>query len=584
MSVSRNAAIMSKTPRSFILLALFVLLAATAHAESVTVTWDQNTEPDVTGYVVFWGAQTGVYTEHSPTVSVTSYTVDNLVAGQTYHFAVQAVSSTGLTSPLSEDVTYTVPGGSPTGLTEAQWMAKFSLTDMTGDVDGDGVINRDEYMAGPDPTLPNTWMLAEGRTDPFKARLAITNPGTDQAEITVTFLCEGMTPVVQQYTIPGLSRKTVLMNDVPGLDWVSVSTEISTQRGGVVVERTMTWNGADKTESAHTGKAVSRPSSTWYFAEGDARLFETYLLLANTHAFDVNVEVTYLLDNGQTVGGAYLVPANRRYTVYTNSVPGLEGASFAMNVVASAPINAERAMYFSTSTTYYKGGHDSSGTEAPSTTWFIAEGRTGPTFQEYILLSNPNQAATTATIRYLTPGGTAATRDYAVGPMSRRSILVNEIPGLAYSDVSASITSTLPIVAERSMYWPGTWGQWLEGHNSMALSRIGTKWALAEGETGGIHNAISYILLANPTSQDATVTLTILRDNGLAPIVVNKTVKANSRQTVNSTQVPLGSGETFGAIIESTNGVPIAVERSVYWDGAGKAWIAGTNETGVLLK
>jgi hypothetical protein len=575
---------MSKTSRSFILLALLVLVASPLYAGSVTVTWDPNTEPDVTGYVVFYGTQSGVYTFSQAVGNVTAATIDDLSAGQTYYFAVQAVSTSGLTSPLSNEVSTTIPTTSPTGLSEPQWMAKFGVTDMTGDADGDGVTNREEYLAGTDPTLPNTWTLAEGSTGFFNARLAITNPGTDPSEITVKFLREGMTPIVQQYTIPGLSRRTIRMNEVPGLSYISVSTEITTQRGGVVVERTMTWNGADKMESAHTGKAVSKPSTTWYFAEGDARLFDTYLLLANGQAFDVNVDVVYMLDGGQPVRESYVVPANRRRTVYTNNVPGIGRASFSMNVLASAPINAERAMYFSAGDTYYKGGHDSPGAEAPSTTWFIAEGRTGPLFSEYILLCNPGTASANATIRYLTPGGSVVTRDYALAATSRTSIFVNDIPGLAATDVSASITSTLPIVAERSMYWPGAWGQWQEGHNSVGLSTIGTKWALAEGETGGVHNAISYILLANPTNQDASVTVTILRDDGLPPIIVYKTVRANSRQTMDSTQLPLGSGESFGAVLESTNGVPIAVERSVYWDGAGKTWIAGTNETGVLLK
>ena len=464
-------------------------------------------------------------------------------------------------------------------------MAKFAVTDMTADTDGDGVINAGEYATGTDPNIPNTWMLAEGATGNFNARLALTNPSTDKAEITVKFLLEGKAPVIRQYTVPGFSRRTVRMNEVPGVDWNSVSTEVTTQRGGVIVERTMTWNGVDKTESAHTGKGIARPSTTWYFAEGDARTFDTYLLLANGHATDVTVDVEYLLDSGQTVRESYVVTANRRRTVYTNNVPGLYGASFAMTVRASQPIHAERAMYFSTTSTFYKGGHDSSGAEEPSTTWFIAEGHTGPMFSLYLLLSNPNPAASVATVRYLTPSGTVITRSYTLAPTSRNTVFVNQIAGLGYTDVSASITSTLPIVAERSMYWPGTaWADWNEGHNSLGLSKIGTRWGLAEGETGGVHNAISYILLANPGSQDASVTITILRDNGLPPIIVSRTVKANSRLTMNSLEVPLASGETFGALVESTNGVPIAVERSVYWDGAGKSWIAGTNETGVLLR
>ncbi len=127
-------------------------------------------------------------------------------------------------------------------------------------------------------------------------------------------------------------------------------------------------------------------------------------------------------------------------------------------------------------------------------------------------------------------------------------------------------------------------GSGTEGHNSIALSAIGTSWALAEGETGGAKNTVSFITMANPNNQDATVNVTIIRANNLPPLSVTKTVKANTRLTLSSMELALGSGEVFGAVIDSTNGVPIAVERSMYWDSPTRAWSAGTNETGFLLK
>jgi hypothetical protein len=53
---------------------------------------------------------------------------------------------------------------------------------------------------------------------------------------------------------------------------------------------------------------------------------------------------------------------------------------------------------------------------------------------------------------------------------------------------------------------------------------------------------------------------------------------------VDSTELGLTSGEQFGAVVESTNGVPIAVERSMYWDASGLHWSAGTNETGIRIR
>jgi hypothetical protein len=41
--------------------------------------------------------------------------------------------------------------------------------------------------------------------------------------------------------------------------------------------------------------------------------------------------------------------------------------------------------------------------------------------------------------------------------------------------------------------------------------------------------------------------------------------------------VPELHDESFGARIEVTNGVAIAVERSLYWDANGIFWAGGTN-------
>ena len=362
-----------------------------------------------------------------------------------------------------------------------------------------------------------------------------------------------------------------------------MSAEVTTQRGGVLVERTVTWGGPEMMDSAHTGKAVDSAKTAWYFAEGDTGVFDTYLTLANAGSVDASAVITFFLASGQTVRSSCVVPANGRQLVHLNTIPGLNQVSFGMYVDATSPIAAERTMYFSTPDTTAKGGHESSGVAAPSRKWFLAEGQTGTVFAEYLLLANPNTLPAIATVNFLTPSGTSVTKAYQIAPTSRMTITVNDIPGLEDTEVSAVVTSTLAIVAERSMYWPGTWGQWYEGHNSAAMPALGTKWVLSEGETGGPHNVVSRFLLANPNSQDAAVTLTLLRDNGLAPVAVQATVKANSRMTLSSAEFPLQWGEQFGTVVESTNGVSFAVERSMYWDGEGKTWIAGTNETGTLI-
>jgi autotransporter-associated beta strand protein len=145
------------------------------------------------------------------------------------------------------------------------------------------------------------------------------------------------------------------------------------------------------------------------------------------------------------------------------------------------------------------------------------------------------------------------------------------------------VSSDLPIVSERSMYWRGESAPFGEGHNSSGVTSLATRWGLAEGRVGGPRDFVTYILLANPGATAAQVEVTLLPERG-APIVRTYTVPPTSRFNIDVRSVApeLGDG-SFGALIETVNGVPIAVERSMYWNAAGVFWAGGSNALGTPL-
>ena len=96
------------------------------------------------------------------------------------------------------------------------------------------------------------------------------------------------------------------------------------------------------------------------------------------------------------------------------------------------------------------------------------------------------------------------------------------------------VDSDVPIVAERSMYWPGRRDDWTEAHNSAGATETGTVWAVAGGEEGGAYQAQTYVLIANTSAFAGTARVTVLRENG-APLTREVTLDANSR-----TNVPIG--------------------------------------------
>jgi hypothetical protein len=78
---------------------------------SAILTWNSNSEPDLAGYKMYVGTQSGLYTfPGSPFTigSITSYTIINLPAGQTYFFALSAYNTAGNESPLSTEVSKSI--------------------------------------------------------------------------------------------------------------------------------------------------------------------------------------------------------------------------------------------------------------------------------------------------------------------------------------------------------------------------------------------------------------------------------------------------------------------------------------------
>ena len=94
----------------------FLLLFAGARVEanSVTVAWDRNPEPDVAGYTLFYGTQSGQYSVSIQAGNVTQITLPSLPDG-TYFFAVQAYNASGFASPLSGEIRADLGTGMSTG-------------------------------------------------------------------------------------------------------------------------------------------------------------------------------------------------------------------------------------------------------------------------------------------------------------------------------------------------------------------------------------------------------------------------------------------------------------------------------------
>jgi hypothetical protein len=108
-------ALVGRTAIFAVMAAFFAGLPGVAQtAQSVTLRWDANPEPDVAGYRVYYGTSSGKYSQSNDVGNVTGTTISNLTAGQTYYFVVTDYDTSGLESLPSNEVAYSVPSPTPT--------------------------------------------------------------------------------------------------------------------------------------------------------------------------------------------------------------------------------------------------------------------------------------------------------------------------------------------------------------------------------------------------------------------------------------------------------------------------------------
>jgi hypothetical protein len=101
----------------YIIAALYCL-AYMLLADTVTLAWDANPEPNLF-YRVSYGLASGQHVTDLPLVTGTETTTPLLLPGTTYYFIVRAVNSKGLMSPPSNEVVYTLPLPNEKGWTVA---------------------------------------------------------------------------------------------------------------------------------------------------------------------------------------------------------------------------------------------------------------------------------------------------------------------------------------------------------------------------------------------------------------------------------------------------------------------------------
>jgi kumamolisin len=200
-----------------------------------------------------------------------------------------------------------------------------------------------------------------------------------------------------------------------------------------------------------------------------------------------------------------------------------------------------------------------------STTWYLAEGHVGNHFQEYLTLEDPSASSSAhVTINYLLRGKPSFSQSVTLSPSTRTTITVNSVLNVATNasagqDVSLYITSDIPIVAERPIYFTYM-GNTPGGSDIVGQTAPGQHFFFANGETLAGYG--TWITALNPIGQP-TATVTVSYYSGGALIGQSSmTIPGGQRNTLmaNNTLPP---GKQFYIQVDSTQ--PIVVERPMYF-------------------
>ncbi len=307
----------------------------------------------------------------------------------------------------------------------------------------------------------------------------------------------------------------------------------------------------------HSSAGAAQPSPDWYFAEGyTAEGYDTYLLLSNPGESGVDARIYFNKESGEVLEQVCGIAPHSRYTLAVDDVPGMDAAAFSMQVNASGPVVAERAMYFSAGSR--TDGTVSTGATQASTDWFFAEGKTDEGFDTYLLMANPGEDPVNAWVYFFLEGGGMVDYVFWIGPHSRFTMPVDAFPVVGAASFSMQVHADGHVVAERAMYFDK--GYIKGGHSTIGAAQTSQSWFFAEGCTRRFFE--SYILVGNPGDEDAFVTVDYYLNHG--SLRHEYLVAAHSRATI-----PLSSqggleGEEMAFSVYASQ--PVVAERAIYYD------------------
>jgi hypothetical protein len=283
--------------------------------------------------------------------------------------------------------------------------------------------------------------------------------------------------------------------------------------------------------------------------------FDEYLAVFNPSAIvEARVEVELHGAGGEPGKASFTVGPLARLTVRVNEI--VEEGDYSMVLRSSAPVVAERSEYFVYNNTL-TGSNCGSGAVQPSGSWFFAEGTTRDFFDGYLSVFNPCAYGTWLEVRMIVSDGSLV-KEYLDLAAGERKTLYLDAYLPADIDYSLSLSSLLPITAERSMYFRTR--NIAGGYCSPGIPQARDHWLFTEGCTSP--GFTEYLVIFNPLAAQQLATVEYLRGDG-ETVSRDYLLPAEGRVTID---VAAEAGQSDELSIEVSSEAGIVAERSIYFN------------------
>jgi hypothetical protein len=573
-----------------------VTFAAGTPAGTYTVTASDGTKTATTTITIGTVTTTGVAIFATPSNGTAGQSVEVTGSGFTANAAV-TVTGAGATitttsnasGAISADLTipsntaagsYTVTATDSTGRT-GTYTIRVGATGIsisaasTSGTPGQGItVTGTGFTAGEQVTVS----LANAAT-----------PTTAVAGTTQTFTANSSGGISGTYIVPSIAAGTYAILALGGTSHVQALSTIALLSAAAPTATATPVAVATATPiPAILPASVSAPTTS-IFAEGN-----TGTAAGNTSNVPISDKVTfseklYLYNPGSSSSAVtttyYVYPsgATTATTITANDTVA-PGATVVRNVntdvgndkFVSIEVQSPTGIVAETAISRVRGdgtlldSDTSTGSTALQQNWYLAEGYTGASLQEYITLFNPGTTAATAQVSYL-PSNTPAPAAQSVSVPAKGRVTINvrkvynALVVHGSRNVAISVTSTAPIAVDRSMYWGDGAGSAKYGYSlgpAISAGKTSQSFPFVPTDAG----SQTFVTVLNPGTSTASATLTLRSIGGISLATSTGSIPAGQRYTfVVPSLLRGGNGAVLGQLVSN---VPVVAEASIYFGGS----------------